>query len=365
MSTPAAPGLGANAPVAAARAAHPWARVSWATLAAGALVALVLPGVASGPARWLPLAASLLVLGLPHGAVDHHVADRLAPRPADDAGRRRVRIVLAYAVAVLLGLGLWTISPLGTLVLFLVVSAAHWGQGEGWWVVTVAGRAPFGSRTGAAVWASARGGLPIFGAALAHPGEAHAVAQHVVDRLSRSTAVPTLSTSAQVVGLSALGAVVLLAALVSVGDQRRSPRPGALREDLVELVGLSLFFVLVPATWAIGLYFLAWHAPRHVARLVVSCPAQSRLLTEGRHLAALRAFHREALPCSVAALAGLAALAALSAVTSLGTLLAAALALIAALTNPHVAVVAWMDERQGVWSTRAAQAAGDRDDSGR
>jgi Brp/Blh family beta-carotene 15,15'-monooxygenase len=272
----------------------------------GAVAAFAFPELTSGSARWAPLALSLVVLGMPHGAVDHHVADRLAPTSARLARRRRRRIVGAYAAGVLVGLALWAASPGAAVVAFLAVSAAHWGQGEGWWARAVAGRAAFGSPAGAIVWAAARGGLPIFGAALAHPEEAQAVAADLVERFGAGAADPVVPPAVRLAALALLGLVVLLAAAGSVRDHRRAgagAAPGALGRDLGELAGLTLFFAAVPAAWAVGLYFLVWHAPRHVARLVAGSPAQAALLGERRHAAALLAFHREALPCSLAALA--------------------------------------------------------------
>ncbi len=326
-----------------------WQRTSWLALAGAAGAARLRPELTTGPARWAPMAVSLVVLGVPHGAVDHHVADRLAPRPDPAARRRRRGVTAAYAGASLAGVALWQKAPRAAAGAFLAVSAAHWGQGEGWWAREVAGRAPWGTRRGAVAWAAARGALPIFGSALAHPAEAQAVLQALVDRVDPGARVPPLAGAPRAAAGAALGATVALAAVGSVRDHRGAERPGAVVTDLAELAGLALFFAATPATWAVGSYFLAWHAPRHVARLVAARPEQVALLDAGHHGPALLAFHREAAPCTAAALAGTAVLGALGRRGAGGAVMATALAAIAALTYPHVAVVAWMDRRQGVW----------------
>ena len=131
-------------------------------------------------------------------------------------------------------------------------------------------------------------------------------------------------------------------ALLSVRDNRTRPR-SALLIDLGELALLSAFFLLTPAVFAVGMYFLLWHSPRHILRLMASDPHQRALLDKGRSLAALVAFHREALLFTVVPLIGVAAIAVALAATGA--------AQIASLTYPHAAIVAWMDHRQGVWRT--------------
>lgn len=303
-----------------------WTAASWAALAGGGLLAVAVPAVGEGPLRWAPLLTSLLVLGMAHGAVDHHVPARLGARPR--------AVVASYAAAALVALAAFAAFPVAGFAAFLVLSAAHWGDGEGWYARHVHGRPAWRSPLAAGIWAAARGALPIGLAALAHPAEAREVAGLVVERFGAAAPGPFDA----VPGLVAI--VVLVAAATVVALRELRGRDLAL--ELGELALLTAFFAAVPAVFAVGLYFLAWHSPRHVARLVDGRP--------GPALRALARFHREALPATAAALAGLAALAAATAATGdPGALAGAALALIAALTVPHALLVAWMDARQGVW----------------
>ncbi len=148
---------------------------------------------------------------------------------------------------------------------------------------------------------------------------------------------------------AALAAVAALFSLGGAGDlagRRRVLLPVAL-----ETLLLFAFFAVVPPVLAVGLYFTLWHAPRHVARLVLLDPAGSRCLGAGRPTRALGRFAAEATPLTVLALVLLVALhvAVPRAAGDPGSLLALYLVLVSALTLPHAVIVALMDSRQGVW----------------
>jgi len=89
--------------------------------------------------------------------------------------------------------------------------------------------------------------------------------------------------------------------------------------------------------------------PRHILRLMACEPHQRALLDQGRNLAALIAFHREALLSTIVPLLGVVLIAVALAATGASQIAAVSLAVIASLTYPHAAVVAWMDHRQTVW----------------
>ncbi|MBA3953021.1 MAG: hypothetical protein H0X57_14230, partial [Rubrobacter sp.] len=78
--------------------------------------------------QYLPFAASLVLFGLPHGAVDHLVPSRLAGRDAD--GRSVLAVVLLYVVLSSLCLALWFVAPVAAFVLFVCVTVFHWGAGD-------------------------------------------------------------------------------------------------------------------------------------------------------------------------------------------------------------------------------------------
>ena len=118
---------------------------------------------------------------------------------------------------------------------------------------------------------------------------------------------------------------------------------------------LAAYFALVPPVLAVGLYFCLWHAPRHIARLVLLDGASAVAFEKGRF--PLARFVRDAAPLTLAALALLLGFyfALPGAGTSAPALLALYLVLISVLTLPHVVVVSFMDYAQGLWNPKAKQ----------
>ena len=103
-----------------------------------------------------------------------------------------------------------------------------------------------------------------------------------------------------------------------------------------------MFFGVLPALAAVGFYFAFWHGLRHVRRLM-----RWDNIGWGE-------FARQAAPATLGALVMLGALA-LAVRHGPGGLGAVGvyLALIAALTVPHAAVVTFLDWRDGLWKLGA------------
>ena len=303
-----------------------------------------------GWAQYLPFAASLLIFGLPHGAIDHLVPARLA---GTDADRRSVlAVVLLYLALSGLCLALWSVSPAAAFVLFVCVTVFHWGAGDLHALLSfgpdgIGGVGPV-SR---ALLVALRGSLPMLVPLLFFPGAYRGVASAAAglfgaDAKALSWAFAPDFRLAVGVALAAVAVLLFVRAARDLAGRRR-----ALLPVVLETVVLFAFFAVVPPVLAVGLYFALWHAPRHVARLVLLDPVGSRYLGAGRPVRALARFGREAAPLTVVALALLVAL--LLAVPRMsgdpGSLLALYLVLISALTLPHAVIVALMDSRQGVW----------------
>lgn len=316
-----------------------WSYPAYAALLGSIAVGLLAPGLLRGTGGLVPLLVSLVVFGMAHGAVDHHVARRL-----DRPQRTWLFFVLYLAAALAVG-SLWLLAPSAGLVAFLAVSVVHWGQGELWFAVAT-GRPPPTSRLRLVAFGLPRGALPILLPFLAHPEEATDVASSILRLFDGSAAVGVPSGAVRIVGLGLLG----LAMLVALVCASRDGAPVA--REAGELGLLAATFLLVPPTFAVGVYFLTWHAPRHVVRLLAADPAQRALLVARRPGRAVAAFHREAAPLSVVALLGCALLA-VAIRTDVGgeETVAVSLAVIAGLTWPHAAVVARMDHVQGVLPT--------------
>jgi Brp/Blh family beta-carotene 15,15'-monooxygenase len=321
-----------------------WAVPTYAALASMAVFALAAPGLAER-LQWVPLLLSLVVFGMAHGAVDHHVPERVLRR---GLSRGEVgALIAAYATASVLLMALWWIAPVIALLMFLVVAMLHWGDGDVWFCERVNGRSAPRSAASLAAFVLARGLLPVGLPILAHPDSALPVLDDIVGLFGHGEPL-VITTVAQGVGLAVIAAVGLAAVVFSMRDNRGRPAR-VMAVDIGELVLLAGFVIATPPVFAVGVYFLAWHSPRHILRLIMAQPRQRGLVESGRDGAALVAFHREALLFTVIPLLGIAAIAVALAATNAAAIAAISLAAIAALTYPHAVIVAWMDHRQGVW----------------
>ncbi len=296
-------------------------------------------------------ALGTLVVGMAHGAVDH-----LVPlRAALDVSLRRSIVAVSAVYAVLGGAVVvaFFLSPVAAFVGFIVLTWLHWGQGDVA-ALLVAGVEHLRTPWERVLTLVVRGGLPMGVPLLSHPGEYRLVAEWVVGLFvaDAASAVAPVFTPGVRIGVAAVmgGATVVSLALgawrVSVGASRR----GWLR-DAGETLTLWAWFLLAAPVFAVGVYFALWHALRHVGRLVLIDDAAAGALAAGDTRGALWRFARDAAPLTLGGflvVAGV-ALAVPYGVAAPGDLLAVSLVAIAAMTLPHVAVVAWLDGRQGVW----------------
>ncbi len=291
---------------------------------------------------WWPVTAGLLA-GLPHGAVDHLVPSwarhrRVLPVPVG-------RLVAGYLLAAAVMLAVLRLSPLPGLLLFLLLSVAHFGLGEvsyaalrgaptatGTRAGTGAGQTGAASRLLRAVAVLAWGGTTVLLPLVRWPAQVGPV----LDALAPG-AGHLLSPGARGVILLVVLAAAAITCAVAVSSGRY--------RSAAELGLLVAVFLLVPPLVAFAAYFGAWHSVRHIMRMLAVDPANAADLLKGRAARPLRRFARKAaLPTAFA----LATLVALVAVThGHQAFLAADFALLGALTAPHMLTVAWLDMRSG------------------
>jgi Brp/Blh family beta-carotene 15,15'-monooxygenase len=341
-------------------------RPAWGTLAAvtvafGALrwADVTLPPVA----RYAPLAASVLLLGLPHGAVDHLAparvrGDRPTPRSMLWVGGLYAVLMAAYAAV-------WVVAPAAAFVGFVLVTWGHWGQGELYPLLRIAPVHHIDTRPGRVLTAATRGALPMCVPLVAFPDAYRRVAGLLVAPFAAGpgaeTALDALVDPAVRAAVAA-GVGLLVATTLAYGHRRvRRSGEGAdarhgWRLDAAETLLLVGFFAVVPPVFGIGLYFCVWHSLRHVARLSAITPDGRAALDEGAIGAALAAFGRDAAPLTAASLGLLAGAFLLVPRPPSGPrgLIGLYLVLIALLTVPHTVVVGLMDREQGIWTPRSS-----------
>ena len=291
------------------RAAQLTALVSVFAVAAAAVLGVVLPAAgAAGPA----LVVVAGVLGMPHGAVDHLAMgwSRGGRGPADGPlGGASPVMLVGYAV---LAVGVaWAalVFTVPVVLGLLVLSGVHFAEGE---IAFDRLRGGVGSvLTGAAL-----GTAIIAGPVLLRPD----AVRPVLDALDPGLA-PVLAVL-RIPVLLLTGALVVAGAASAI---RRRSWPAVGELTVVVLAGLLAPPLLVFAVW-----FGAWHAPRHLVRLL-------ELEGSGDTRERMLRLARAAVLPTGAALAGLVVLVAIS-----GSVPAAVLVVLLALTVPHAAVVARM-----------------------
>jgi Brp/Blh family beta-carotene 15,15'-monooxygenase len=340
-------------------------RPSWFVLGGVALIALL--GVT--PPAWigyLALLSSVLVLGLPHGAVDHLALARVGV-----VGSRPLLVAGAlYALAGGAYLALWTVAPAAAFVLFIALTWVHWGQGDLYALLALAGPTHLRTRAQRACCLLVRGGLPMLVPLLAFPGVYEGVAREVVavfDPAAARALAPAFAPTVRLAAGVAFGGLSIAALALgyvrstpgaarttengAIGPLGATDARGAWRVDAAETALLWVYFLAVPPVLAVGLYFPLWHSLRHVARLVALDDADA--LGRGSLRPALARFAREAAPLTAVAICLLGALLIVRPPATFPDVAARYLVAIAALTLPHVAVVAAMDRAQGVWTPGA------------
>lgn len=278
-----------------ATGAHTW-RLAGAAVALSLVASAALPREAS----WAMALAFVIVLGVPHGALDGAVA---APMLRPRYGRIWFGVfALPYLGASALVLLAWQVAPLATLAGFLALSVLHFGEED--------------AGPGQPVEALVRGGLPIALPALLQPEETARIFA-VVTRIPLG-ALPAWWVIA----------AWIWAAVVVIWLMTQRPR----RVLLIELTLLYIAFWLLPPLTVFALYFVGLHAPRHMLALVHDTTRAPKVDTlEKAVLTSLPVF---ALTLLLGAL--LWPLYAAGSRSTPATLLTLTLQMLSALTVPHV-----------------------------
>ncbi|MEF8883026.1 MAG: Brp/Blh family beta-carotene 15,15'-dioxygenase [Halapricum sp.] len=294
------------------------------------------------------LLATVLLLGLPHGALDHLTLPRARDSPVT------LRGIGVFSMAYLAAAGAygiaWLVVPAAAFVGFILLTWFHWGQGDRAHLTLTTDavhlKNPWVNRLTLLV----RGGLPMLVPLVAFPEQYRSVVMTVVglfDPNGGAWLAPIFDPSARLtvgIGFGLLTLVTLLAGYRIAGDRR------AWRIDAIETGLLWLFFATVPPVLAIGIYFAVWHSLRHLARLVAIDDTAATSLARGSTGSLLTRVSMDALPMTIGALAlfGGLALAVPNEPGSLSGVGGVYLVLLAVLTLPHAGVVTVLDRIQGV-----------------
>jgi Brp/Blh family beta-carotene 15,15'-monooxygenase len=270
---------------------------------------------------WVVLAGGLLV-GLPHGAVDHLVPEWLL-------GQRLSVGQAAAGLTVYVGMAagffwLLRVAPLPSASLFLLVSAAHFGAGDVEFHALRRAETPRYRLIAVAAFGLPPVALPI----AVHAAQVEPVLTALAPGLG---ALVAPEVRLLLLAVTLVSVIVTIAPAWRAGDRR----------VVLDLVVLVTVFVIAPPLVAFAAYFGFWHAARHIARLLSLDPRNAGDLATGSIARPLLRFARLAAWPTAASLAVLGGL--WWGAGGAQGLVSAHLGLLAALTMPHVAVVSWLD----------------------
>jgi Brp/Blh family beta-carotene 15,15'-monooxygenase len=272
-------------------------------------VALTVSAALPPGAQYFCALAAIIVLGVPHGALDGEAA-RTVLRPR--FGRAWFPVFsLPYLGLSALVLLAWHWAPGLTLAAFLAASVWHFGTED--------------AKVGDGFEVIARGGLPIAMPTLAHPQATAAVFQ-----TAARAPLPQLPD-----WLWAAALAWFALALVWAGQ-------AALRRQGRLLAGpglLAAMFIALPPLTAFAIYFVGVHAPAHTLALIRN-PVRAPRVRDDRSAALL------ALPITALTLLIGAALWPLYGGAAPDRLLALTLQGLAALTLPHMLLDAGLARRE-------------------
>lgn len=209
----------------------------------------------------LPWLVSLVVVGLPHGAADLAVTRRI--------GRGSVaRVFAIYLACMVAVLALLVAAPVPLIVLFAALSLWHFGMGH------ADGQAPpIAARLLPRARAALARGAAVLGVPLAvWPEETAGAILGLVGLVGTPAQVLRAQAAFAPGAIRMVGWTLLAVGAVALAAEIRATRgtPGALRRSRDTGVDLAVVAVLgaaAPPLLSIGVYFLAWHAWRHLGLL--------------------------------------------------------------------------------------------------
>lgn len=228
------------------------------TVAAALAVACLAAGSAwSARAAPWPWLVAVGVIGLAHGAADLAVSRRVLGRGAV------IRGCIGYAALVTAAAAAFAAAPEITIILFLAVSVWHFGTAH------ADGQPAATARPGAvAIAAVARGG-PVLGVPLAvHPAASADVARDLAALVGQHID----ATPAAVRGIGLLLLAIGIAALgLEAWQTRRDPDgPRRAAATVADLVPFAILGAVADPLFAVGVYFLVWHAWRQMPPLAAA-----------------------------------------------------------------------------------------------
>ena len=180
----------------------------------------------------------MTLLGVPHGALDAYVIKSVS-RSTNDS----LALFAGYVLLAGVSIGSWLLYPTASMLSFLAISIVHFGRSD---VSQQTYMRPL-------LAIVSRGGLWV-------------VALPTIQWQTTEILFAYLQTNTAVVH-SVLSMAMVLWMVISIAHLSVELWHGHRRVCVEWLTGL-LIVILLPALWAICLYFCAWHARRHMSKVL-------------------------------------------------------------------------------------------------
>ena len=191
--------------------------------------------------------AGIVLIGLPHGALDGAVAMHLG---LVDKFSTMARFVIIYVGLAGLVVGAWIIAPTLCLIVFLTISMLHFGAGD----------ARHGEGALRFAETLAHGGLAIVGISQFHRSEADEIFYYLINQ---DTAMVWLA-------INVLTVAVIVAIIACVSQAAKDVKWSA---TALELLVLGIVYALVPPLLGFAIYFCLVHSARHFRRILSTIKA--------------------------------------------------------------------------------------------
>ena len=188
--------------------------------------------------------AAIVLIGLPHGALDGAIAIHLG---FTQKILHFIRFLALYIAMAGLVVGAWLLAPTACLLGFLIISMLHFGAGD----------ARHGTGWLRSAEILAHGGLVIVGISQMHHDEVDVIFGYLTGR----------DTALLWQGIDVLTVIVGMAVVVCLAQALWHRR---WRGTAVELGALTVLFALTPPLVGFAVYFCCVHSARHVYGIVNS-----------------------------------------------------------------------------------------------
>lgn len=325
---------------------------------------VLFPNIAELPlVQWAPWIIGIFAFGLAHGGLDDEVALMLGK--GNGSRVSRLFFYVCYLGLLVLVLVEWAISPDLALVTFLIFSVFHFGQGDLYWSVyhgsggagiSLSFRVSFNLR--GILFAVTRGALPVLLPLIFRSDQFVRIGHYLVNgNFQTALILPDWCAAHREQLLLLIGTLVGINILVTLlplllaGKRVSADWRRAAIAEAGETLLLVILLITTPPILGIGIYFLLWHAPRHVTRLVLADRQMRSIVEKDGGLRAIVHFHKRSFPLVTAAtgLLLLVAFACFRSDLSADRLVLPAFIFVNAVTVPHLIVVSLLDRAQKIW----------------